>query len=319
METISTIAHAVNNYYDRMLLERALPNLPHARYGQVRDIPANNTHIVKFRKYGALAVATTPLTESETPSASSLSITDITATVAQYGAYVSVSDFLQLTTLDPVLMETAAVLGEQAGETLDSIVRDVIAGGTAVVRVADRATRALVAAGDVMTTTVLDKAIRALHLNNAKKITNMVSANPGEGTVPVNAAFVGIVHPSVAYTLQGLTGFNPVEKYADKSDVMPGEIGSYKEVRFVMSTNAKVFAGAGASSIDVYATLIMGRDAYGITRIAGNALRNIVKPLGSAGSADPLDQRATSGWKATLAAAILQQLWMVRVESAIAA
>lgn len=318
MESTSTISHAINNYYDKMLLERAMPNLVHDRYGQVRDIPANNTNVIKFRKYGALALATTPLDEGITPVSTSLSITDITATVRQYGAYVTLTDFLQFTTLDPVLMETAAVLGQQAGETLDVIVRDILAAGSNVFRVADRATRELVQSGDVMTTTVLDKVIRFLHNQNAKKITQMVSANPGQGTVPVDACFVGIVHPNVLYTLQGLTGFNPVEKYADKSNLMPGEVGSYKEIRFVQSTYAKVFEDAGVgSAVDVYATLIMGRDAYGTSRIAGKALQNIVKPLGA--GEDALNQRSTSGWKATKTAVILQQLWLARVESAAAA
>ena len=71
------------------------------------------------------------------------------------------------------------------------------------------------------------------------------------------------------------------------------------------SPNAKVFTGQGESSADVYATLIFGAEAYGTTRVSGEAVKNIVKPLGSAGTDDPLDQRATSGWKITFVAKIL--------------
>lgn len=100
---------------------------------------------------------------------------------------------------------------------------------------------------------------------------------------------------------------------------MEGEIGSYGEVRFIESTNAKVFSGEGAAGIDVYATLIFGSDAYGISRISDEAMKNIVKPLGSAGTADPLDQRATSGWKATFVAKILNNDFLVRLETCVAA
>ena len=321
METIATVPHAINNFYDRVLLERALPRLVHIRYGQVRDIPKNMTNVIKFRKYSSLVAATTPLTESLTPDGSSLTITDITATVAQYGDYLSFSDFLQVTTLDPILVESAEILGEQAGDTLDILCRNVITAGTAV-QYSDvaspqtNAARLSVAALDLISIVDLNKAIRDLKLENAKKITEMVSPNVAYATAPVDSCFVGIVHPNISYTLTTLTGFVPIEDYASKANVMPGEIGKYKEIRFVETTNAKVFDDGGAGAIDVYATLILGRDAYGITRIAGESLKNIVKPLGSSGTADPLNQRSTSGWKASFVSKILQQLFMIRIESA---
>jgi len=97
---------------------------------------------------------------------------------------------------------------------------------------------------------------------------------------------------------------------------MEGEIGTYNEIRFVETNNAKIKTGAGTAGIDVYCTLVFGANAYGTTRISGEALKNIVKPIGSAGSADPLDQRATSGWKATFVAKILNENFIQRIESA---
>ena len=319
METISTIVPAIASYYSGVIREKALPLLAHDKFGQIKDIPSNSSNVVKFRKYSALAAATTPLSEGNTPVGSSLSYTDITATVNQYGDYVTLSDFVLLTDIDQLLVETAVLLGEQAGLTLDTIIRDVLNAGTSVLRVNARSTRGAVISTDYIDTGTLDKAIRYLHNQNAPKITSMVSSDPGYETRPVDACYVGIVHPSVAYTLTGLTGFVPVEKYASKADLMDGEIGYYKEIRFIQTTNAKVFTGEGNGSIDVYSTLILGKNAYGSTSISGAALENIVKPIGSAGSADPLNQRGTSGWKASKAGIILQQLWMVRVESAIAA
>ena len=109
--------------------------------------------------------------------------------------------------------------------------------------------------------------------------------------------------------------------------MQPNEIGAYKNIRFVMSTKAKIWTGAGATSggfkntageVDVYAMLIFGTDAYGISEIRGNGLKNYVKPLGSAGTADPLNQVATSGWKAVTVCKILNDSFMLRLETAAA-
>ena len=81
------------------------------------------------------------------------------------------------------------------------------------------------------------------------------------------------------------------------------------------TSEAKVFTGAGASGRDVYSTLIIGADAYGVTEITGGGLQHIVKQLGSAGTADPLNQRATAGWKATKVAERLVEAYMVRIET----
>ncbi len=73
---------------------------------------------------------------------------------------------------------------------------------------------------------------------------------------------------------------------------------------------------AGAEGRDVYATLILGDNAYGTTQLSGEGLRHIVKQLGSAGTSDPLNQRATVGWKANKVTVRLVEAFMVRIETA---
>lgn len=308
-------------FYNRTLLLRAVPFFVHTKWAQVKDIPRKaGSKQIKFRRYGNLSYATTALTEGITPAGSTLSVTDITATVAQYGDFITVTDVLDFESEDPVLTEAAEILGDQAGGTLDVLTRNVIAAGTNVYYGGDATARDEVAATtDLITTTLINKAVRTLKNGLARKLTRMVDASTGYATSPLNACYIGIVHPNVSYTLKDLTGFVKVENYPRKDSVMEGEIGSYGEVRFIETTNAKVFSGEGASSIDVYATLIFGSDAYGISRISGEAMKNIVKPLGSAGTSDPLDQRATSGWKATFVAKILNNDFLVRIETAVAA
>lgn len=319
--TTVQIPAEVNNFYDRTLLFRAVPLFVHTRWAQVRDIPRKaGTSVIKFRRYGNLSAATTPLSEGITPAGSALSVTDITATVAQYGDFITITDVVDYQSQDPVLMEAAEILGDQAGDTLDQLTRDILNAGTNVYYAGTGHTlRSQVAAGELITDTLVKKVVRLLKNNKARRMTKMVNATTGYGTSPLNASYIGICHPNTTYDLKGVTGFTSVEKYASTSGVMEGEVGKVDEVRFVETTNAKVFAGEGASSIDVYSTIVFGSDAYGTTRISGEALKNIVKPLGSAGSADPLDQRGTSGWKATFVAKILNDAFIARIEHAVSA
>ena len=102
----------VNNFYNRTLLERLRPYLQFLRFGQVKDIPRKaGTNVIKFRRYNSLAAATTPLTEGQTPTGSSLTVTDIVTTVAQYGDYTRLSDIVLMQCPDPVLTEAAEVFG----------------------------------------------------------------------------------------------------------------------------------------------------------------------------------------------------------------
>jgi len=298
---------------------RAVPLFLHTKYGQVRDIPQNSgTSTIKFRRYGNLSAATTALTEGVTPTGSSMSVTDITATVAQYGDFVTYSDVVSYESKDAILTEFAEVLGDQAGDTLDQLARDVLAAGTTVTYVG-QSDRVSVSSTDLITATEVRKAVRTLKLAKARRITRMVAASTGIATEPVSQAYVGICSPNTTYDLQDETGWVPVEKYSSSMGIMEGEVGKIGDVRFIETPNAKVFSGAGASSIDVHATIILGAEAYGVSRISGAALKNIVKPLGSGGSTDPLDQRGTTGWKGTFVAKILNDDFMVRLEHAVTA
>ena len=107
-----------------------------------------------------------------------------------------------------------------------------------------------------------------------------------------------------------------VHKYSATSEIFEGEIGKIAGVRFVESTEAKVFAKAGADGKDEYSTLVLGANAYDVTDVSGGGLQHIVKQLGSAGTADPLNQRATAGWKGIKTAERLVENYMIRIESA---
>jgi N4-gp56 family major capsid protein len=277
-----TLAPTIQTYYDKKLLARLVENFVHLQFGQKRPISRMSGKTIDFRKFSALAAATTPLTEGVTPSGNAITITNITASPAQYGDFIEVSEVLDMVAIDPILDEMADVLGEQAQRTLDTVARDILVAGTTVQYAAGRVSRVTVAAGDNMNVAEIRKAVRTLKRNNVK---------PLDG-----GDYVAIVEPGTTYDLQSDTKWEAAAQYAGSKQIFSGEIGRLYGVRFVESSLAKKFAGAGAAAIDVYATLVIGKDAYGIVDIAGSGnVQNIVKPHGSSGTADPLNQRGTTG------------------------
>lgn len=296
-----TLAPTIQTYYDKKLIKRLVEEFVHMQFGQKRSIPKSGGKTVDFRKFSALAAATTALTEGVTPAGNAITITNITATPMQYGDFIEMSDMLDMVAIDPVLDEMTDVLGEQASRTLDTIVRDIIVAGTTIQWAAGRVSRITVAAGDNLSVAEIRKAVRTLKRNNVK---------PLEG-----GDYVAIVEPGSVYDLQGDTKWEATAQYAGSKQIFSGEMGRLYGVRFVETSLAKKFAGAGAAGVDVYATLVIGRDAYGIIDIAGSGnVENIVKQKGSSGTSDPLNQRSSTGWKAMFTAKILEQLAMVRIE-----
>ena len=315
LTTRTEIPNEYDSFRDRVLLDRALPLLLHTRFAQVRDIPGGfGTDTIKFRKFGSLAVQTTPLVEGVTPTGKQLSVTDVTAQVQYYGDYITLTDKVQIESYDPVLTEAADILGEQVGLSIDTIMRDVLVAGTNVQYASTASQRSEITNAMVFNNTECQEAVLTLKLQNARPVTSMVNPSTQYNTNPLKPSFIGIIHPRTTKNCEADSAWTPVEKYAGQGDRMEGEVGAFPYVRFLETTNAKVFAGAGSGGADVYATIIFGQNAYAMTRISTMVLQNIVMPLGSGGTTDPLKQRATSGWKLSFVGKILQQIWLVRVE-----
>lgn len=289
-------------FYDMTLLDEAQAALVHDQFAQKRPIPQNGGKTIEFRKFASLPKATTPLTEGVTPDGKSLNVTAITATVAQYGDYITQSDVLELTSIDNTIVEATKILGRQAGLTLDTITRNVLQSGTNV-------TYCPKSNGDAVTSrTGLDTTCQL----TVKVVQQVVAKLKGQNAPTINGKYVGIIHPYVAYSLMRDPEWIDAHKYAQPDNLFTGEIGEIAGVRFVETTEAKVYQGG------VFGTLIMGANAYGVTEITGGGLQTIIKQKGSAGTADPLDQRSSIGWKAIKTAELLIPNYLVRVESKVA-
>ena len=295
------LSKEMKTYYSDYLIDNAIPKLVHDQFGQKHPIPKNGGKTIEFRKYSPLPKLTTPLQEGVTPDGQSLNMSTVEATVAQYGGYITLSDMLLLTAIDNNLVQATKLLGAQAGATLDTITREVLNGGTNVIYSGGKDARGDLDATSLLTVDDIKKAVRLLKSQNAEQI---------------SGSWVGIINPDVAYDLTNDPAWKDVKTYSDPDDLYEGEIGKIFGVRFVETTEAKVWAGAGNGGRAVYSTIILGDNAYGTTEITGGGLEHIVKQLGSAGTADALNQRATAGWKATKVAERLVENYMVRIESA---
>ena len=302
----TTASNGLNNnleaemktYYDKNLIRLAEPYLVHDQIAQKKPIPKGNGKIIEFRRFSQLPKVTTPLTEGVTPDGQALDVTKITATVAQYGGYVKVTDMLNLTAIDPIIVETTTLIGSQAGRSLDTISREVFNAGTNVLYAKDGTGRATLTKDNMLTVTDVRKAVRQLERMNAPKI---------------NGNYIGIIHPDVAFDLMSDPTWVDWQKYTSPEKMYKNEIGMIAGVRFVKTTEAKIFENAGAGSINIYSTLISGANAVGVTEVEGGGLKTIIKSEEQAGGA--LNQYSTVGWKAVKTAEILVQEYIVRIES----
>lgn len=379
----ASLSDEMKTYYSDYLIDNATPNLVHDQWAQKHPIPKNGGKVIEFRKFSPLGKALTPLEEGVTPKGNTLNVSVITAEIQQYGDYIALSDILLMTAIDNNLVHATKLLGNQAGETLDTVSREVLNSGTSVQYAeGTKQARHLLVGGDAtlenndyMSVDAIRRVVRSLKNNKAKKI---------------NGSYIGIIHPDIAHDLMGDKKWEDPSMYAGATQIFEGEIGKIHGCRFVETTEAKIFHAedlsaanrslsfasnaadvvtinenltaddqtaivgrnviindvrftvgeatantitldatptadaadiiypgeAGAMGRDVYSTVVLGDDAYGTTELEGGGLENIVKQAGSAGTGDPLDQRSTTGWKATKVTEILVDNYIVRVETA---
>ena len=307
-----SLSAEMKTFYEKRLLDQAEPLLVHNQFGDKYPIPANNGKKIEFRKYSALPKALTALTEGVTPAGNSLTVTTVEGTVKQYGDWIQLSDMLQMTAIDNNVVQATKLLSSQAGRTLDTVTREVLAGGTNVIyapKVVDGAetevlSRSTLTPECVLTPFVVMRAAATLEAMNTPKI---------------NGSYVLITHPYCRETLQESPGWVDVVKYKEGNNTFSGEIGKIGDVRVVTTSEAKVINDSTCPVVEestyysVFTSLLLGANAYGVTELENGGLQHIVKQLGY--GEDPLNQRSSCGWKATSAAVRLCEEYMVRIES----
>lgn len=316
------------------LLARAAPSMCMARFGQQKPIPRNKTTAIRFRRYNAFAPSLVPLVEGVTPAPDVMTFTDVQATLQQFGRRVQISDVIADTHEDPVLMEMTEAMGEVAAQTQELVIYNALRGGTNVIY-SGGTTRATVNASmaGASGAAALNRLIRQLNRQNAQKITSMVQGSDKVGTVPIRPAWVVFCHPDLQIDLESIPGWRALAEYGSYQPLMPNEMGSFKDLRFLASTLYSPFLATGASgstlltnglgggatgNADVYPLIAVGKDAFATVTLAGaNAVSpTVVNPKPS--DSDPLGQRGHVGFKMWGTACILNDAWMVRVECGVA-
>lgn len=391
--TTDGLDQLLHDYYRNWFIDNAEPYLPHDLFGQKATIPKGEGNTIEFHRADPLPKITSDLEEGVTPNGQKLTLHKDTAKLRYIGGYVTLTDRVNTEAVDPMMTVATKLLGSQCGRSIDTLHRDILNNGTAVMYGADsRSARHLLVGGkdtgnDYLTVDAIKRAVRYLKVHMADKI---------------NGSYVAIIHPDVTYSLTNDPEWKNPHVYQDTTELYEGEIGKIAGVRFVESTEAKIFHAAdlsaakrtlncvsvsgnvininsitsadatalvgryvvlgalllkvsaattttitvvdpatnssitpttantglsslnnavvypgeaGAEGRDVYSTLILGSDAYGVVDLNELTSKYIFKGLGSGGTADPLNQRATIGWKAATTCKILTEEFMVRVET----
>ena len=301
-----TLALTMKTFYDTQLLENARPNLVHAQLAG-RQLLWNTLPDAE------------ELTEGVIPTGQKMGQTSMTGALKQIGLYVTVSDQLELHALDNVILGATEELGASAGTSIDKRVRDAAAAGSNV-QYCDK-----VATGGAHTEVTSRAGLDLTAKLTPDEVNKAVTTLKKMKAPKIDGKYVAIIHPSVAYDLRSSNAWVEAHKYADVTPLFSGEIGELHGVRFVETTEAKIFNnstcpvktaaadGNPAVYYSVYATLFLGKDAYKMIDPEGGNLEMIIKNKGQIGG--PLDQFSTVGYKAEMAAKLLYEDRMVRVES----
>jgi len=285
LTTTVQVPPAVGMSYQRTLLEENRPKYIFNRFAQRFSITSKNGKTIKWRRYSRYAAATTPLTEGITPNGHKQARVDLLAIASQYGDFAIVTDVVDLTVEDPNISIEVELQSDQQNNTNDVLTRNILVNAASSLTCSNGDPTAT-----LLNRTDIDTARGTLRGNDADVITGMISAGTGQGTGPVRPSYFAMAHTDLEDDLEDVSGFKEATNYAAQKGVDEAEKGQTGNVRWLLTTQ-------GATSGSNYLVPIIAKNAYGVVNIDGGNMKSIVKGLGSAGADDPLDQRASVGWK----------------------
>ena len=310
----TNLSQAVKNrFYVETFLRTATPKLVHKQLGQLNvQVPQGaggiGTGVVYWTRFLNLPLVSSGQGEGVPTTAVQMTAVNVTGSTGQYDAAVSISDLLMYTSFGDMMKIAMERLGENAGKSIDTIVRASLADSLTkqnATGVAAAAQSTIPATG-TLSITEIRKAKRTLERNDAPNI---------------DGYWVAVVHPDAAYDLLADTstgGWIDANKYNNETALFNGELGRLLGVRFLETSNAYVTSTASVTgSGTIYQTQILGKEAFGVTNL--QALRTIVHGFGSGGVSDPTDKVATAGWKATFGAQVLNSAFGVNVNHVVSA
>jgi N4-gp56 family major capsid protein len=298
--TTATLSQLMQTYYDKLFIKTAKHWLIHEQGAQMRPLPQSEGKLVSFQRYSALDLITATMTEGSNPDAVTLSATNVTATVGEYGSYTTLSKLLKLTAIDPKMQGAVEVMAQNAGESIDQLVRNELDNGT-VQFTGSKSLISDIAASDVLGEDEIRKAVRTLKVNKAMRYPD--------------GYFLGKVNPYTSFDIMGETVWVNAHTYKDGDNLYRGELGKLHGVRFIETTNPK----STSSTVTVYHNYIHGAEAFGITQLSGDEKKIYVKVPGANSTDNPIDRFSTVGWAVTFVPKVIDANWIIVVKSGVTA
>lgn len=282
------------------------------------NMPKNKSETLIVRSwvpYGGTVSAPNSLTvdhlahitqEGITPEADTIVPRDVTFTLNQYMCLYAFTD----KQYDLYEDDVAAAMKEQTGERMGLVREKAIYGGMKACTnkfYSGGTTRATV--DGKITEKFMQRMIRSLHSNHSKKVRPEISPSVNYGTSAVEASYVAYCHTDCSQDIRSLPGFIETAKYGGKQIISEYELGSWQDVRFVVSPELSPIVDSGASVTglgllstsaslaDVYPVIVMGKDAFAQVNLRGrSALEPIWLPP-TPSKSDPGGQRGYIGAK----------------------
>jgi len=304
----AALSPAVREYYDRLLLMTAYPALIHTRFAQRKILPEKMGDQIVFRRYPRLNTVPIPLSDGVTPPGAALSATDIKARVDFYGNFVMITNQVELTVEDRVLNEASRLLAQNMGQTMDEVTRDVLAATSSVLACSNGVNNNT---PTELTKADIDAAVQTLLGNDAEMISEVVQGRDAFGTAPIRPSFWGFIDTALLDDLEAVANFIHSANYPNQNAVQQEEWGATGNVRWLYTSVGSV----SAATPSVYNNFIVGKEAYAVVHLGSESGDFYVEPLGSAGSADPLHQRGTVGWQHPFVSRILNDAFMLNLQS----
>lgn len=316
--TTSGLTAPMQLFYDRVFLTRAMIELRHDFGAQVRPVPMNSGKSIVWTRFTPLALVTTALTEGTNPAGTDMTAANVSATLAEYGAYTAVSSLYSMTAIETGLKEHIEVHGQNAGESIDQLIRNELASniitapstlGAGKYQFPSGATVAstfsTIHTTDTLTGLEIRRAVRTLKEQKAQKFDN--------------GMYRGIIGPATAMDLMGNSEWLDAHRYTTSDAIERGVVGKLHGVEFVETNNQFYsltggFSTSATNIANLYVNFVFGKNAYGVVNLASiSAPKVYVKNPGGNSTDNPLDLFSTVGWKMPFACKTLNSNWIVGI------
>jgi N4-gp56 family major capsid protein len=338
IQNYSTIASRNLIRAEMTMLKHAEPIQVLGKFGSQKEQPLRKTDTIVFRRlkpFNATAAEVPSITpanfvtsEGVTPTANTISYTDVTVTLEQYAVLFKFSSKSELMYEDDIPEDMATLTGETMAEVAELVCYGQVKAGTSVVY-SNGSTR--VGLNTTVSLSSLRQCARTLESNRAKRVTKSIAPGPDFGTSAVEAAYLVFHHTDLNSDIRDLPGFTKREDYGSAvKPVHPREIGACEEFRFIPSPLFTPYLAAGAvigtagmvsansTNIDVYPMIITAEDAWGHVSLKGHGYSGVsptIIPSGQKNHANPSGMFGYVGADFWYNSVRLNENWMVRLET----